>query len=315
MLVIRGKHNLKKQHRGCVATIGNFDGVHLGHQSVLNALKIRAKELNLPSMLITFEPQPLEYFKLNEAPARLTRVKEKLELLRGFGLNRVLLLKFNKDLAFMEPENFIKEILIAGLDIKHLYVGDDFHFGKNRAGDFDLLKQFGSRHGFFVENLATISDQQGRISSTRIRKELSSGNFDVASKCLGRSYSMSGKVEHGYKNGRAIGFPTINIRLARLKSPLFGVFAVFVNGLDEEPVSGVASIGNRPILNEDDRVILEVHLFNFQKDVYGKNVSVRFIEKLRDQMPYDSFDALQEQISIDAKNAIFACKNYLKSAN
>ncbi len=315
MLVIRGKYNFKAHHRGCVATIGNFDGVHLGHQSVLRALKDRAEEYKLPSVLITFEPQPLEYFKPNEAPARLSRSREKLELLKTFGVDRVVLLKFNKDLSLMKAENFIKEILINGLDIKYLYVGDDFHFGKDREGDFNLLKKFGDKHNFIVENLATIRDELGRISSTRIRKELALGNFQFAADCLGRPYSISGKVEHGYKNGRAIGFPTLNIKLARIRSPLLGVFAVFVDGLEDRSISGVASIGNRPILNNDDRVILEVHLFDFHEDVYGKNVSVRFIKKLRDQKTYDSFDVLQKQIIIDAKEALAACDKYLESAN
>ena len=312
MLVIRGQHNLREHHRGCVATIGNFDGVHLGHQAVLAALKVRARQQGLPSLLITFEPQPLEYFRPEQAPARLTRPREKLELLREAGIDRVLLLRFDQDLAMMEAEDFIREILVDGLGVKHLYVGDDFRFGRNRVGDFDLLQAQGREQGFTVENLETISDKCGRISSTRIRQALAVGDMETAACCLGRGYRMSGKVEHGNKKGRTIGFPTMNVGVARLHSPVHGVFAVFVEGLEDRPLAGVASIGNRPIVDGDDRFVLEVHVFDFAREVYGAQVSVHFIERLREERNYETFEALREQILLDAEQARVACENHLK---
>lgn len=314
VLVIRGQHNLREHHRGCVATIGNFDGVHLGHQAVLAALQARAGQHGLPSLLITFEPQPLEYFMPEKAPARLTRPREKLELLRELGVDRVLLLRFDQDLAMMEAHDFVRKILVEGLGIKHLYVGDDFRFGKGRAGDFALLQAQGEQHGFAVENLATVSDACGRISSTRIREALAEGDLKTAECCLGRGYRMSGKVEHGHKKGRSIGFPTLNVGTARLRSPVHGVFAVFVEGLEEQPLPGVASIGNRPVVEGDDRFLLEVHLFDFDRMVYGAQVSVHFIEYLREERNFDSFEALREQILWDADQARIACENYLKNA-
>jgi len=312
VLVIRGQHNLREHHRGCVATIGNFDGVHLGHQAVLAALKVRARQQGLPSLLITFEPQPLEYFRPEQAPARLTRPREKLELLREAGIDRVLLLRFDQDLAMMEAEDFIREILVDGLGVKHLYVGDDFRFGRNRVGDFDLLQAQGREQGFTVENLETISDKCGRISSTRIRQALAVGDMETAACCLGRGYRMSGKVEHGNKKGRTIGFPTMNVGVARLHSPVHGVFAVFVEGLEDRPLAGVASIGNRPIVDGDDRFVLEVHVFDFAREVYGAQVSVHFIERLREERNYETFEALREQILLDAEQARVACENHLK---
>ncbi len=312
MRVIRGQHNLREHHRGCVATIGNFDGVHLGHQAVLQELKVRSQQQGLPSLLITFEPQPLEYFRPEQAPARLTRPREKLELLRASGIDRVLLLRFDQDLAMMEAKDFIREILVEGLGVKHLYVGDDFRFGRNRVGDFDLLQAQGREQGFTVENLDTISDQCGRISSTRIRQALADGDMETAACCLGRGYRMSGKVEHGNKKGRTIGFPTMNVGIARLRSPVHGVFAVFVEGLEERPLAGVASIGNRPIVDGDDRFVLEAHVFDFEREVYGAQVSVHFIERLREERNYESFEALREQILRDAEQARVACENYLK---
>jgi len=312
VLVIRGQHNLREHHRGCVATIGNFDGVHLGHQAVLKALKARAEQQALPSLLITFEPQPLEYFCPEQAPARLTRPREKLALLREAGIDQVLLLRFDQDLAMMEAEQFIRRILVEGLGVKHLYVGDDFRFGKGRAGDFDLLKVHGAAHGFAVESLKTISNRSGRISSTRIREALASGDLETASCCLGRGYRMSGRVEHGYKKGRTIGFPTMNVGVARLHSPVHGVFAVFVEGLEPRPLAGVASVGNRPVVQGDDRFVLEVHVFGFDREVYGEQVSVHFIEQLREERNFESFDTLREQILLDAEQAREVCKNYLE---
>ncbi len=300
MLLIRGQHNLRAEHRGCVATIGNFDGVHLGHQAVFAALRERASEHGLPSLVITFESQPLEYFRPEQAPPRLTRAREKLHLIREAGMDRVLLLRFDQDLAMMPPQDFIRDILVDALGIRHLYVGDDFRFGRERTGDFAMLLEQGRRNGFSVESLNTVSDACGRISSTRIREALAAGDLATARCCLGRDYSVSGRVEHGHKRGRTIGFPTMNVGLARRKSPVRGVFAVRVDGLEDEPVAGVANVGNRPTLQGDDRFLLEVHLFDFDRQCYGEQVTVRFIERIRDEKKFDSFDELREQIFRDA---------------
>lgn len=286
-----------------MATIGNFDGVHLGHQAVFKALRVRALEYGLPSLVITFEPQPLEYFRPQQAPARLTRVREKLHLIRAAHIDRVLLLRFDQDLAMMPAQNFIREILVDALGIRHLYVGDDFRFGRQRMGDFGLLSAEGGRHGFAVESLPTVSDTCGRISSTRIREALASGDLQTARCCLGRDFSISGRVEHGHKRGRTIGFPTMNVGLARRSSPLRGVYAVQVDGLEAVAVNGVANIGNRPTLQGDDRFLLEVHLFDFDRLVYGEQVTVRFLQRIRDEKKFESFDELRSQILRDATMA------------
>ena len=283
-----------------MATIGNFDGVHLGHRAVFEALGKRALEYGLPSLVITFEPQPLEYFRPEQCPPRLTRAREKLHLVRDAGMDRVLLLRFDQDLALMPAEDFIRKILVEALGVRHLYVGDDFRFGQGRAGDFDLLRTEGASQGFAVESLSTISDACGRISSTRIREALLDGDLETARCCLGRDFSVSGRVVHGHKRGRTIGFPTMNVGLARRSSPVRGVFAVQVDGLGDTPVNGVANVGNRPTLQGDDRFLLEVHLFDFDRDVYGEAVTVRFVRRIRDEKKFESFDALREQIQLDA---------------
>ncbi len=303
MLLIRGQHNLRAAHRGCVATIGNFDGVHLGHQAVFEALKARAREHGLPSLVITFEPHPLEYFLPEAAPPRLMRAREKLEAIERAGIDRVLLLRFDQDLALLPAQDFIRDYLVEALGVRHLYVGDDFRFGHRRQGDFGLLQAEGARHGFRVESLATVSDACGRISSTRIREALAAGDLATARCCLGRDYSISGRVGHGHKRGRQIGFPTLNVGLARRRTPLRGVFAVRVEGLEDEPLPGVANLGNRPTLEGDDRFLLEVHLFDFDREVYGRQVRVNLVERLRDERRFESFDALRAQILQDAQQA------------
>lgn len=303
MLLIRGQHNLRAGHRGCVATIGNFDGVHLGHQAVFEALGERAREHGLPSLVITFEPHPLEYFRPAEAPPRLMRVREKLEFIERAGIDRVLLLRFDQDLALMSAEDFITEYLVSALGVRHLYVGDDFRFGRDRRGDFRMLREQGRRYGFEVESLETVGDTCGRISSTRIREALAAGDLATARCCLGRDFSISGRVAHGHKRGRTIGFPTLNVGLARRLSPIRGVFAVRVEGLGEALWPGVANVGNRPTLSGDDRFLLEVHLFGFDREVYGKQVKVHFIERIRDEKKFESFHALRAQIQADAEQA------------
>ena len=304
MLLIRGLHNLRPAHRGCIATIGNFDGVHLGHQAVFTALTERASAAGLPSLVITFEPQPLEFFCPEQAPARLTRLREKIEAIGDRGIDRVLLIKFDGHFAGIEADDFVRQVLVDKLGIQHLYVGDDFRFGAGRLGNFSLLRRMGVAHGFGVENLETIRDNGARISSTRVREALQIGDLGHAKRCLGRSYRIYGRVAHGHKRGRTIGFPTMNVPLLRRSTPLRGVFAVRVSGVDDLGLMpGVANIGNRPTLEGDNRFLLEVHLFDFEGELYGRQVAVEFVERIRDEQKFESFDALRAQIALDVKHA------------
>jgi riboflavin kinase/FMN adenylyltransferase len=303
VLLIRGLHNLRAFHRGCVATIGNFDGVHLGHQAVLNALTGRARAASVPSLVITFEPQPMEFFRPAQAPARLTRLREKLEAIDACGIDRVLLIRFDAGFAGIDATAFIRDVLVEKLGVRHLYVGDDFRFGRDRAGDFAMLRTMGLEHGFGVQSLDTVADEGVRISSTRVREALQEGDLAHAARCLGRRYRICGRVAHGHKRGRTIGFPTMNVALLRRSTPLRGVFAVSVLGLADEPLPGVANIGNRPTLKGDNRFLLEVHLFDFSNEVYGRHVEVDFIERIRDEHKFESFDALRAQIRRDVEQA------------
>ncbi len=303
MRVIRGLHNLRQEHRGCVATIGNFDGVHLGHQAVFRHLLKKAGEFGLPATVITFEPQPQEFFSLDTAPARLTRMREKLQALKGSGIERVLLLEFGRRLAAMSAPEFIRRLLVEGLAVRYLFVGDDFRFGEGRTGNVDLLRRSGRRHGFEVENMHTFVVGEQRVSSTRVRQALTAGDLQGASLLLGRPYRICGRVAHGDQRGRTIGFPTANIDLHRKVSPLRGVYAVHVYGLGDQPLPGVANIGTRPTVAGDPRYLLEVHLFDFQGTIYGEHVQVEFRHKLRDEKRFDSFEQLRRQIVQDAGEA------------
>lgn len=302
MELIRGRHNLAARHRGCVATIGNFDGVHLGHQAVIGQLADEAVRLHLPSALITFEPQPQEYFAPNQVPARLTRFREKVAQLRRFALDRLVCLPFNAALAAMPAEAFIRQILIDGLGVRYLVVGDDFRFGQGRRGDFALLKAAGAAEGFEVVNMHTFSIDGERVSSTRIRSALERGALQEAERLLGRPYRMSGRVAHGDERGRTIGFPTANIHLHRRASPVQGVYAVEMFGVAGEPLPGVANVGNRPTV-DGTRTLLEVHLLDFEGDLYGRHVQVSFVSKLRDEVRFASFDELRLQIDRDVAKA------------
>jgi riboflavin kinase/FMN adenylyltransferase len=302
MQIIRNLQNLKPHHQGCVATIGNFDGVHLGHQAVLGQLAEKADELCLPLTVVTFEPQPEEFFRAEQAPPRLTRFREKVQALRRYAVDRVLVLRFNKPFSQQSPDAFIQNLLVKGLGVKYLVVGDDFRFGKDRAGDFAMLQAAGKEHGFEVVNMHTFMLDDERISSTRVREALGEGDLNAAEKLLGRIYRMSGRVAHGDKKGRTIGFPTANIHLHRINTPLRGVFAVELFGLDGEPLPGVANLGTRPTVG-GMRTLLEVHLFDYEGDIYGKHVHVNFLLKLRDERRFDSFDELKAQIQRDAEQA------------
>lgn len=302
MELVRGEYNLRPRHRGCVATIGNFDGVHLGHQTVLGQLSEKAAEMNVASMVISFEPYPMEFFSADKAPARLTRLREKVRALTRYAVDRMLCLRFDKAFAAMSAEQFIDDILVAKLDVRYLVVGDDFRFGHNRIGDFAMLREAGKRYGFQVVNLHTFMIDNVRVSSTRIREALAAGEMSTAEKLLGRPYRMCGRVAHGDKRGRTIGFPTANIHLHRNNTPVKGVFAVELFGVEGEPVAGVANVGTRPTV-DGTRSLLEVHLFDFEQDIYGRYVHVEFVHKLRDERRFDSFEELRKQIDVDAEQA------------
>lgn len=302
MELIRGLHNLRPRHRGCAATIGNFDGVHLGHQAVLGQLAERAAELGLPMVLVTFEPQPQEFFSPATAPPRLTRLREKLEALRRYAVERVLVLRFDARLAALTADEFIQRVLVDGLDLRYLVVGDDFRFGQGRAGDFRLLRDTGAREGFQVVNMHTFAIGGARVSSTRVRTALARGDLEAAEGLLGRPYRISGRVAAGEQRGRTIGFPTANIHLHRHQSPLQGVYAVELFGLEQEPLPGVANLGRRPTVG-GTRLQLEVHLFDFDREIYGRNVHVNFLRRIRDERTFESFDALRRQIDADAAQA------------
>jgi riboflavin kinase/FMN adenylyltransferase len=302
MRLIRGLHNLRAADRGCVATIGNFDGVHLGHRAVFQRLLARGRELGLPATVITFEPQPMEFFAADAAPARLTRLREKIAAIAADDIERIMLLEFGHRLAAMDAETFIRRLLIDGLGARFLLVGDDFRFGHNRQGDFALLQAAGREHGFTVEDLHTIKLGDERVSSTRIREALARGDLEQARHLLGRPYRICGRVAHGDERGRSIGFPTANINLHRRRSPLRGVFAVEVHGLDQGPLPGVANIGKRPTVQGTEER-LEVHLFDFDRTIYGAHLAVEFRLRLRDEQRFESFQALKTQIGRDAAAA------------
>lgn len=302
MELIRGLHNLRERHRGCVATIGNFDGVHLGHQAVLGQLAEKADALGLPSTVITFEPLPHEYFLGDQAPARLTRFREKLQALRRFSVDRLLCLRFDARLAAMPAQDFIERVLVDGLEVQYLVVGDDFRFGQGRAGDFAMLQAAGAARGFQVVNMHTFRIGTARVSSTRIREALEAGDMATAEQLLGRPFRLCGRVTHGDKRGRSIGFPTANLKLERQISPVRGVFAVELFGVAGEPLPGVANVGRRPTVNGVENR-LEVHLLDFAGDLYGRHVQVDLLHRLRDEQRFDTLDALIAQIGRDAEAA------------
>lgn len=302
MEFIRGLHNLRPRHRGCVATIGNFDGVHLGHQAVIGQLADKAQQLRLPTLVMLFEPQPQEFFRRHSAPARLMRLREKLQALARYRVDRVLCVRFDEKFAALSPEDFIKRILVEGLGVRYLVVGDDFRFGAGRRGDFAMLRRAAERYGFEVAHRHTVTIDGVRVSSTRIRERLAAGDLAGAEKLLGRCYRMCGRVAHGDKLGRTLGIPTANIHLHRPASPLRGIFVVEVFGLKDEPWPGVASVGTRPTVG-GTRYLLEVHLLDFAGDLYGAHLSVDFLKKLRDERRFESLEALKERMLADIEEA------------
>lgn len=287
--------------------IGNFDGVHLGHQAMLSRLKETSKRLNLASCVMTFEPHPREFFAPDQAPTRLSSLREKLELLAEYGVDQVQICRFNYDFAKIGAKEFVAHILQQGLAAQWVLVGDDFRFGARRAGDLAMLRSLSSSYGFEVEEMSTYNVDGIRVSSTAVRKALSSDDLGLARRLLGRPYSISGKVVNGDKLGRRIGFPTANMQLRHNRPPLSGIFAVEVRGaLDTSPqqvTRGVASLGVRPTVHEDGKPVLEVHLFDFNQEIYGQHLRMDFLHKLRDEEKYSDLDTLIRQIRLDVENA------------
>jgi riboflavin kinase/FMN adenylyltransferase len=307
MELIRGLHNLREKHRGCVATIGNFDGVHLGHIRVLEQVKAKAIELGLPTTVVIFEPQPREFFDGQNVPSRLTRFGEKVRLLKAQGVDRVLCLTFNAQLQKMTAAGFIENLLLKGLDVKHFVVGDDFRFGCDRLGDYQMLKSAGQQYGFNVVNTQTFVVDGERVSSTRIRRVLEQSDFALAERLLGRSYRISGRVMHGQKLARQLGAPTANIRMHRFAAPLRGVYTVTVYRNQELLGPGVCNIGMRPTVH-GTQPVLEVHLLGYQGDLYGQLLSVEFESFLRKEQKFDGLESLRKQIfnDIEAAQTYFA---------
>ncbi|MEQ8857685.1 MAG: bifunctional riboflavin kinase/FAD synthetase [Pseudomonadales bacterium] len=297
MEVVVGLHNIRSRHRGCVLTVGSFDGVHRGHQKLLSQLVQKSRDLATPSMLLTFEPTPREFFRGDAVPARLTRFREKITLLERTELDRVLCLPFNERTARTSADWVVDELLANRLGVRHLVVGDDFRFGHGARGDFQMLEEAGGRHGFGVERMQTLMLEGERVSSTRVRKALADGDFALAEALLGHPYFMMGRVVYGRQLGRQLGVPTANIRLQRYRTPLQGVFAVTVDGLDRTH-QGIANVGVRPTV-EGKEPLLEVHLFDFADDVYGRLLTVEFKRKIRDERAFDGLDALKAQIDRD----------------
>jgi len=302
MELIRGMHNLRERHRGCVATIGNYDGVHRGHQHMIAALRAKASELGVPAVLVTFEPTPREFFEGSAAPSRLTRLREKLQALALYGVDRVVVLRFDRRMQGMGASEFVDRLLVEGLGVRHVVVGHDFHFARRREGTTGTLRAAGAEHGFSVEEVDQFLLAGERVSSSLVREALNQGHLDRATHLLGRPYRMTGRVRLGKKLGRQLGFPTANLALHRKVVPLWGIFAVRTSGAGLVNHPAVVSLGTRPTVNGTDP-LLEVHLFDFDGDLYGQYLDVDFVARLRDEQKFESLDALVVQMHRDAAAA------------
>ncbi len=296
MVVTHG--SLQRARGRCALTIGNFDGVHRGHRALIDRVTAKAAELDVTSCVLTFEPHPREFFAPDAAPARLCRLRDKLELLAAAGVQHVHVARFNAGFAALSAQRFINEILVRALGTRWLMVGRDFRFGEHRAGDFAALAAAAPRQGFELESMPDVLLEGVRVSSSAVRAALQAGDLRGAERLLGHPYTISGRVAHGAKLGRALGFPTANIVLRRAP-PLSGIFVVEVDGLGR----GVASVGRRPTVNPVAVPLLEVHLFDHCADLYGRHLRVRFLEKLRDEEKYAGLEDLKQAIARDARQA------------
>ena len=299
MELIRGLHNLKKQS-SCVVTIGNFDGIHMGHQEIIKKLVSTAKKKGISSLVVSFSVTPESFF--GRPKARLSNFRDKHLFLKSMGVDKHLLIRFNKSFSEISAPSFIEEVLLKKINVKHCFIGDDFRFGKKREGDFKLLKQYSSKYAFIIENIAGVCIDNQRVSSSTIRALLAKGFFEVSEKFLGRPFSISGRVAHGDKQGRTIGFPTANISIKRELSPVLGVFCVNIQ-INNKTYNGVCNVGKRPTRGGTD-ILLEVYIFDFNKEIYGARVDVIFKQKIRDEIKFDSFKELKKQIQRDTESAI-----------
>jgi riboflavin kinase/FMN adenylyltransferase len=312
MKVFRGLPNAESR-APCALTIGNFDGVHLGHQALLAQVRDAAARLELDAAVMTFEPHPREFFAQlagtpEKAPARIANLRDKLQSLTDAGIDRVIVEHFGSHFAALSPQDFIKKILVQGLHVRWLMVGDDFCFGARRAGNIETLIEAGKQHGFEVHTMPTVTNAGVRISSSAVRAALADGDFVLARQLLGHSYGISGHVIHGKKLGRTIGFPTLNMRVGHKRPALSGIFVVQVHGLGDQPLPAVASLGVRPTVDDSGRVLLETHLFDYSGDCYGKLLRVEFLKKLRDEEKYIDLPTLTAAIERDAEQA----RNFFK---
>lgn len=309
--LIRSLKKINTKHQGAVLTIGNFDGVHLGHKQLISSVIEKAQTLILPSMVITFEPHPFEFFaemNLTETGVpRLSRLREKFTALAKNALDFVVILPFNQRIAKMSASDFVSKILYEILRPAHIIVGDDFRFGHKRQGDFVFLHEMGQKLGFSVEAMPTLTVDKSRVSSSRVRQALAQGDHSAVKRLLGHPYTMQGRVSCGHQRGRKLGFPTANIYLHRKVTPIRGVYTVYLHGIAGKALPGVANVGVRPTV-DGTRSLLEVHLLNFNQDIYGRYVEVEFCKKLRDEVRYPNIDLLREQIAKDVASA----KNYFK---
>jgi riboflavin kinase/FMN adenylyltransferase len=301
--LVRSTYNITAREEGAVVTIGNFDGVHLGHQGLIKRVVDCAHAHHAPSLIITFEPHPFEFFHQHDLTIpRLTRLREKFHALSKNHVDNVLVLKFNQAFANLKAAAFVEDILVNQLHTKHVILGDDFRFGHEREGDFALMEKLGHKFGFSVEAMPTVMQDGQRISSTRVRDVLKAGDLKGAKALLGRPYTMQGRVRGGDQLGRALGFPTANIYLHRKLAPIQGVFIVFMHGISDRKEPGVANVGVRPTVGGTE-TLLEVHLLDFNGDLYGRYVEVEFCEKLREEIRYQNLDLLKEQIAKDVDSA------------
>lgn len=302
MRIVRGLINARPADRGCVAAIGNFDGMHLGHQAIFGRAVGRARELGVPPVLVTFEPNPREYFDPDNAPPCLMRLRDKAHVLGRYGIDRLVLLRFDATLRAWDGRQFIERVLDRALGARGVVIGAGFTFGHRRSGNVALLREAGARHGFGVEVVEPVELDGERVSSTRIREALAAGRMALVRRLLGREFCMSGRVIRGRRLGRTLGYATANIRLHRRVLPVAGVFAVRVHGLGDRVMPGVASVGVRPTLGGGEP-LLEVHLFDFSGDLYGRYLEVEFVEKLRDEIRFPSVDEMVLRIHADASAA------------
>ncbi len=302
MELIRGLYNLRAGQRGCVLTIGAFDGIHLGHQEMIRVLRERAAQHGLPAALLSFEPTPREFFAKGTPPARLTRFREKFEALERSGVDRFVCLRFDECMRSLGREEFVNEVLVKALGVRHIVVGHDFRFGRGNQGDVACLRALGAEAGFEVTEVPPFEIDGERVSSSGIREALAVGDIAKATKLLGRPYRMTGKVIHGEKLGRKLGFPTANLRTLRRATPLAGIFAIRVTGAGLKEAPGVASLGTRPAVNGKE-LLLEAHVFDFEGDLYRQLLHVDFIAYLRAERWFADMDALTEQMNRDAAQA------------